>query len=1604
MAARLNTKFLLLAIVTTVVAVGLVAGLFALRATTDATKNIAEGDALMAEGQYARALTAYGRAAAKEQSNLEYLAKVESALVRIRPETAVEANERFALYQSILERRTGISPRDGQMYGPYLELLHTTAELYIGNLNHWQALQQLADRMSRQFDPGSPYYIQARLYRGVAALGRQRALTEDERNAALDDLRAVIDAEPDNDLAWATLVRARFAIVDQYRGAGRPASVIADARSEADRALADAVAAAPNGARVATAELTVLLDRRGRGVDTVTIDRIDSVASRLALNATEVDDPIAIRNAVQALSRVRDPRSSRRAGQIADAYRARHPDSLFAQALSMDAASAERDLDAMAASAKAILDSPLPPVGLESIFRPIARAGAAERLFDTAFERLRLAPESERRVAATAAREALEVMRRERSVLLGESDRDPTLLKAEGRIDLFNERYAEALTVLERAIRLVGDSSDDDLRFLAAQAALRQGDFGLAATRIDEAIRIRPNNPYYVAVRAQIKRAIGDIDGAIADIEAALAAAPGDEFVQFAAETIRSRDDAVELAVRESNRRALAGDYDGARAAIEELVSQRPTDARLIRQQARIAVAAGDHERAVEIARIGLEHAPDSPDLLQIIAIAESDDFIDAAVRTSEIMIADERLRPMSIHNLIAQEAIRARMRASDRRLRGDADGAEAQLAEADRLEAALPTYRAKASELDPPDPRYVQLIFDEALVANRLDDARGLIRRERGRAEPLFTAPQLVRWECRALLAEAQRTGPDEAARRRDLMVEAITLASSALDRNPESTDLHVLLGELHGFLGNLRESIQSYERAYAQRPTDLRIIQLYATALQRAGERARLLSVLRAANRVTNMPYALHDTWLDVEALYGSPRVALSSRRDRLRSTPTDTVNALKLINLLVTLVPARDLAVDAQGRERFTESQWRGMSTAEQRQAMETLRRQWLDEATRTLDGIAVTPDNRMQIAGVRAELLRRRGDVAGGERVLRDAIAAAGDRADAGMWLSLANYLVSVGKSSEADVAFDEALRRQGPSLEADRVLTDTRAAQGRYAEAIEHLKKIVAATPDRIAHLRLVELLQRIDRLDEADAELTRAVARHGTDVESLQLRSVLLARRSAMASGEEARRLRQQQFATLDQAIELAPADPTPLVSKAEALYDVWLRGGAVDPEDPQVLEAIRLADRAIGLQANHWPATRLKAQILTKRGDLGRARAELDRLLEISPGSDDARAFLIELWMLSRNNERAIQVAQAAVDRAPTDGRWHFILGDLRDRAGDRAGAIAAHRRALEVDAARTPERLVMILMQPDRAGRRDFGAVIQLVESSPALLDRSAYLRAAYGAALVATGNRQRGFDQLRLANDAYRQMIAGRPDLARVIGGWYDQLVAIFTGPTRMADLEAYVRTLIDVDSSWSDLQALGTRWAQSGPDGSSRGVALLEQAEALSRDLPPELRATVLFDLGVAYNFANRCEDAVGLFRQGVDLDPTNAGNLNNLAYLMVNCLSGPADITEGLRLIEQAIRLQPNVAEFHDTHGTILQKLGRRSEAEAAFRARLALARASGTHIKLADLLDSAGRTNEARTELRNAAEIDPQVRTIPRYRELDEKLNPQAGR
>lgn len=184
----------------------------------------------------------------------------------------------------------------------------------------------------------------------------------------------------------------------------------------------------------------------------------------------------------------------------------------------------------------------------------------------------------------------------------------------------------------------------------------------------------------------------------------------------------------------------------------------------------------------------------------------------------------------------------------------------------------------------------------------------------------------------------------------------------------------------------------------------------------------------------------------------------------------------------------------------------------------------------------------------------------------------ALAVTGDNAFAHRGLGRA--LRRAGRLEEAEQQLAAALQLEPEHPVSRRELAEIRAERGDVAGAIAHYQALLRVDPDDLrARINLGQLLVRAQRMDEAQRELTDALARsHGSHLPVAFRRTLHLNLARAFAANRELAEARLQAEA----ALALDPSGPAARV----VLADLALRAGEWDEAATQLERAAQLADQ----------------------------------------------------------------------------------------------------------------------------------------------------------------------------------------------------------------------------------------------------------------------------------------------------------------------------------------------------------------------------------------------------------------------------------------
>ena len=137
--------------------------------------------------------------------------------------------------------------------------------------------------------------------------------------------------------------------------------------------------------------------------------------------------------------------------------------------------------------------------------------------------------------------------------------------------------------------------------------------------------------------------------------------------------------------------------------------------------------------------------------------------------------------------------------------------------------------------------------------------------------------------------------------------------------------------------------------------------------------------------------------------------------------------------------------------------------------------------------------------------------------------------------------------------------------------------------------------------------------------------------------------------------------------------------------------------------------------------------------------------------------------------------------------------------------------------------------------------------------------------------------------------------------------------------------------------------------------------------LELAESLSNSAPE--KQVIEFMRGAMYERQKNFEAAETAFRKVLTLDPTNAGAMNYLGYMLAD---RGVKLDEAHKLISRALELDPGNGAYLDSLGWALFRLNRLDEAAAELnKALLKVGKDPTVHDHLAEVYSKQGKMKEA---------------------------------
>lgn len=1562
---QLNVKMLAIIASSALVLAVVVGGLVYYQYGARNARNIRAGDQAFAEGNYSQARKYYGRVIYRDPDNAEVIEKLLASYDRMVPLTVEEAREFYGQKQATLMQRaknTGVREEN------YLEMAsdaHRAARL-TNVPQFWGRLQEIANEMvlPGRFGKDSEAFAMGKLYIGICHLRlRDGEFTEDidiDGNIKFPgeaELLEHLALRPDSDLGHASLAFGRLAVARKLGLEGRFGQEQKNLRI-AEQAFEEAIARSPNGPAVAMMVLRDLYIRHliqnadiQNDSASVSLEEIEQLDAKLQAALDHVvaiiaEDPVGCEAQLVELNTyiagVDRENGNERMIVLLESFLAERPQDDRIRYLLAQYCRGIGDYGAAREHAQTIIDAEQKPISLESMEQFGMRASASNLLFDIEYEQW-LNEDIDQRDEAfervLAARELLD------SFLAGNTD-NVIALNADARIALGQERYRDAARLFEQQIFIDSNPTADTLR-AAAFSLEKSGQSGLALERIAQAIKTDPMSLRLYVAKASLEGRMGRPAQGIKTLESLPPSLQMDnEEVRKLKDSLRMlvrgnefdpseiTDDSLRI-VRQADAMIRNGQYEEARSLLlAELEGGSDPDYRVLGAYAQTMAMLGQFEQANEAIDQALAMEPDSQLLKSIKEICQNSSPLDRVrmeIEQQELTDEETAARLFVAMSTLASQQDGTAVRLERSRLQEKADEARAFAAEARAVAEGLESEIASLSLED--YPSLFEYRFQEAIDTEDWDTARTLVELSQAKnldeAQGNLSASRFYRGAAMA----SRQAGDEQAAR--DQLAQAAEAARKATEVAAWSDMNWLTLALLLEDLGNMEEAMEAYEEAYRRNPGRQTTVVNYGRRLLDPvnGEPLRALRILREARELYLGNPSIEEAWMQAEVEAGDKSVVLARRSQLHDREPGNRTNAMQLAGLLAELEPAYQY-IFRDGYESMSLRQWNAMSTERQAAALRDLKSAWNLKIDELLEQVDAYPDRDMLEAMLHAriyESLKRPDDAV---QVIRDYLATT-EQPEINEIMLSAQFFINLDRMMEAaDLLMSSREFQSDANREVDYALGMMHFNAGTIRQSIPYFRSILEVRDSEIAQDRLVQALVRTQKFQEARQLLDELQAEEGMNYRIHMLSAILEKARAdaAIAIGNSAleSEARGLYLSHLEQANALDPEQLAPYISLADSLVEDY----SMRREPALLDQALAVISRGIDRLPDSESLVAKRADILEARGDLNAAIMDLEQMSRKYPDSIPLRERLILAYLKTDSLEKAQAAITDGIALMPNEGTWYEALGDYYSSIPEPNISLAteAYLNAYRRDPSRS--LLFKINSVTRTKGDWDFDAMIDLFQQPQFGLANDPMTVGLYARSLAGKGAYDRAATQLRKEHGILAGQIRTRAAHPSVATRWYDDLYVVFAQRDGRLG-EELAMEMAGPELGYWDKAGLAQYWSLRGEESDlDRAIELQREVVEMARELGDAELAMSYSKLGTYQISRGLGDESLDTFMRLVELQPENAGALNNYAYVLATKMGRPE---EALEYATKAVRLNPSSLEILDTMATIYGMLDRHEE-------------------------------------------------------------------
>ena len=1545
------------------------------------------GDADEAYKRFQDALSRYGRAVSKRPNNLDYNLKMVDTLLRVTPKTSSDATELYGRLDRLLRKRTQSAPLDAAQWMKYLNSAEARANLF-EDPGLWKDMVDICDEALEKLPDGAPGREQVESARIRAQLAQDKVLTVEERVAAEQAARVFLAEHPGDAPMWASLLRSIHSDATRLALANRGSESLERTKAfESD--LIKARAGAPNDAAIQVAELARLISRAFAGDPLVTPSAVDEVVAPLlwkggdhastefgSIATAPAPSLLELARLVSASSNTEYPPQMIR---ILESFCASHPEELLAYGA---LAQAQRDAgrrDDARASFERMIAVPRLKVSMLSAFQDDIRVTAAEKLFDIDFLTWEAATNPADKQSAV---EAMRKSRARLAELAAGREGEISIIRADAKLAFAEADFLTAVAKLEEVFARAGTPTSE-LFLLSAISLIERGELGAALVKIDRGLSEYPAMPQLHLTRARVLSQLGRITDARRSVATVLARFPGlpeaesmqAELAKHPGEGTVNLGDMVVKVLGDAELLAREGKVEEATVMLETALVTYPKDVRLQRTIVQWLMFVGDMPTArTRLTEYLADHSDDEV-LKQLEVLADKESPMDRAIafvdlrsptpqqRAAEVLVALINLRDDLTNRLSSADPARTAVINS----------------ELAKIAAAFPDAKAKAVELAPGESVVLDRLLTEAL---RTKDAAGadqvIALAEKSAIDR--SIPALLRGRV-----AMERSDFAKAIEQFEI-AQALPGAGAAGFR---------LLGVAKERSGDIAGARDAYRTAYERRPNDIASVQLYAGLLARSGNMPAAREVLQAAMLAMPESAELRNIFLEVEGQFGSRADSMIERRRLYAVRPSDVDNARQLLRILIETPPTREFIINSDGSQKYSAADWESLGSDRREQELDALSQTQQAEAQTVFDRLLRMNEDTRPSIRIYAAAMQRAGRGIEAERTLRAlAEKETGPLAWRG-WFDVGELLAEDGRPEDGKVCFAKAIEldRSGQGDAARAVAAywiDNR--RPLFARAVLEPQFLATPTLDLARRLASVQLEVRdFAAAKKTAAEVARLAGPATTFSDQLLSADIANAELESSFGAMDPGEVKAAQAAfdrAIDAAIRADPSSPVPYIVRAGSLQRRFQRAGEADI----LTQAKRDIDRAYELQANFWPATRLRASIYMDEGDMLSAIQVVRRYVEQTPRNVDARRALVGYFIASGDFRGAIDAVNTAMASEPNNPVWIDALAEAYIAAGQLKEAGDAYEKLYQSSG--DMGMLTKSILMRIRAVPSDYAGILAALRTAKGDTSTVPFLTMAGAAAIAGAGEndvqRNQGVIQLR---EMYKR-VASEPTM---VDGWIIAAGSLYPAD-KVADLEKFISMAADGVMTSALERNIANRWVEAGPGGPAKGVEHAIKSVALATNDDEKFLGLMM--LGNAAYAAGDRAAAADAFAKCLAIHADSTAAINNLAFIEA---MDPSKVTSAIERSRIALAHEPANVDLMDTLGYALTKANQLPEALSHLQRAARMRATAPTYAHLAMVQALLGRRSEAEESIRRARALRPDAEASREIDEAEKKLTESQG-